>query len=380
MQALEAPPKRANHTSSKVTSKEERTAQTSQKLNQDKSNTSSVKPEHKKELHHIVHNAKHKHRKQPSKEHLSVALKKFANAMQNFAFLEVITGLAATVATNFHSGWFAWSVDSVTEALQNGIIGSNKGIPKIIPKWLINIVKAVSNEGVSFHSHSHGVDDDHDHEHHEGCIHTKMEHDLQEKVVAFLTLAGSIVTLGFSLIKPMLTKVQNQEVHPDGLLKFLFKTILPVFNSGVMLSSGIVKARLGNLVKNNSALNNRLEDYFCGGGALLLTLVSQINKLSPKLANVTEMIVGSLFSLLSLTNAVKGLGYNISMDNIAKILGTGNLKLLTEPVKAEEKYELLGFEKSSVGDAFYDLVAAVMEKFGVSLPNSKTIKEHEQLI
>ncbi len=306
-------------------------------------------------------------------------LRKFSNAMGNFSMLEVVTGLAATLATNFHSGWLAWTLDSVIETLHNSI-NSHKEIPWYVPKFLIKIVESISNKGVSFHHHTHDIEG---HEHDEGCM-SNYTREMQEKLISFLTLVGSSLTFVFSLVKPSLFKKSLAEKVKEssttvsslvGKTKPFFETLLPLLNSGVMLSSGLVKSKLGNHADHAGAQNSSREDYYCGIGSLLLAIEPYLAKMNSPLGRVSEMALGAVISALSIMNAIKGLGYNMTVKNVFNIIRTGDIKhLFKGALQGEQKYPLNFFEKSSFANAGYGMMRKIMSWFKIELPAADTLK------
>ena len=318
---------------------------------------------HKQDDHHEhVHdeNCKHEHKEEHKKlEEINAQLKNFAKLLGNVSLLEVVTGAGAVAVTKGGADWMSWTADSLIECLENYVLGA-ESIKKYIPKPLLRFITQISRPGTSHAGHNHGLD--------EPCDDDTGEHELKEKFVSFMSLIGSSAALIYSLVEPF--KVKRETPKREGFFKPVFELILPSFTAGLMMLSGLVKARVGKVAQNNAALVHRVQDYICGFSSIILAGASQFKKISPGVSKFIEVTLGAGFAIKSLQNALMGLGYVVNLERIGKLIATGDLKsLLYVHEEGKEKYELSSFETHPYATRIYDLVAKGLNNtFNLKLP------------
>lgn len=281
-------------------------------------------------------------------------LEKFAGIFEKFALFEVITGALATAFSKSHAGWLSWTFDSLIEFMQNKIIAAKD--LSFVPKPFMDFVDMISSKDHKGGTlHTHGV--------------TPQEVDPQkEKLIGAISLVSSLFSMAYSLIKPNMAP-SISKTKPS-FVKRLFTEGLPLVNTLVMYSSAIIKSKVGSFIGSNCALNHRIEDVICGTESAILAASSFFTRTDKRVAKFVEILLGTGFSFVSITNGLKALGHEyLSLDFL---FGGGH-------DDSKTKYKLTSLEKSAVADRVYDFIAKVAKLFDLGLPSLDTLKNKAAL-
>lgn len=332
----------------------------------------SLKPQTKPNLetdsNHNRRNLSRLHKK-PSAEFKSEVkdtISGFSRKMGYVAMCEVLTGLIHSVASNFRSDSIAYTLESVVEYLYSKIIAYRDGLPDWIKQTVVPIADYISADGAEHGHHCHhGIDPDLD-------ISEVQDVKEKEKLVALLSFVSAGLGLVYSQLKTFFSP--DEEKENESGVKFFIKTIMPILQSWPMFSAGAVKSLHGNLVNDHAAQNNAIEDYICGGQALTLSAVSILNRINPRLSKWTEYLAGTGLSLMSITNALKGLGWINGHHEHNHDHDCEHSRSAQKKSEAKKKYKVRGFEKSGVfGNIFYDPMKVIMRMFNCNLLDRETL-------